>query len=500
MIPPGRSGRQSDPASRVRPSRPIPARPLNLLGSIAGALSRLTPGRGLGGRSAGAPGLYAADAGPFAARIGGAGNPYTLTEVYGTPGGGWATLAGGRVVDAYEINGQTGLAGNVALDVRQNDEGVYVFTFHRFPSSCSGALKVRVVEYCGPTIPDYTPVPGAAVTLTDGVSTWADTTDADGYVTFTGLPDHTTYSYTAAKAGFTTEAVTGLNLACSAFSMVGLYTPRLCLAVVGCVGGVPVVGAGVTITDPASGTTGSGTTGSDGRVCIDMPGVVIPAANASVPVGVAVSSPYAGLADASVTRVLRSAARCGDYEMVSVALGPAPGYTCCCPFGTPTPLHYSDDFGSCEIADGFGEYTFTCPCGADSVLCDAYGTRRTSDTYAKSIRVRIAVACAWHIHDAGTPGKIRFLVTRSWGALGFLKCDGTATHCNGWPSTDWDDPYGINYPNPGLSESADTDYVVDCDPGYAFSVSGSYGVVTTPSNPLPVASQDCAAAGFTLSS
>jgi hypothetical protein len=184
---------------RLVPNRPIPARPLRRLAELAEAASRRA-------------GPYAGEEGPhgqswrggedeaFPARLGGSANPYTGTEVYGTPGGGWTTLPGGRVVTVHETNGIAGLNTRV-VEVSQGGPDWYKATWNAFGTTAPVGCTVTVHLQDRAT---GAGIAGGAVTIRRlGVVVATGTTNASGDYAVGSLATGATFQVTIVYDGLT---------------------------------------------------------------------------------------------------------------------------------------------------------------------------------------------------------------------------------------------------------------------------------------------------------
>lgn len=396
-------------------------------------------------------------------------------------------------------------------------DGYWCAEYRGTPPTCATAtLTVRVVDGCSGL-----PISGATVTATGGGGPYTGTTDASGYVTLTVDP-FTSYTLHADYDGYRGGDRT-VSVACSGATTLALSLLTVCVAVTGCNGWAlgfgMIEGADVTVTETISGSTASGTTDADGRVCLQLQDVETPTSPTDLTLEVAVVGNHPGLADRTVTVPYAVRSRCGPsaawprpsgpQEDIVVGLDPAPGFVCCCPTGTPDTLFYSDDYGSCTavwdnaVGGWVGEYEFVCGCGADLEVCSGYGyVVLTSDPYAKAIRARIVIGCNAAFDGNAGHGLLRFNATRTWGYHQPFRCGGFSVppiDCPGFPSTSWDDPdrYGQ------LIETAltDVDDAAICE-GDPFSLNGTYHAVTATRHALTVAvdRQACSATSFTVSS
>lgn len=114
--------------------------------------------------------------------LSGSSSPYTGTEVYGTPGGGWANLLGAPTLTGiYEDNALSGLGGKV-VRVRPS-RGEWRFTYKR-----RGGCKTRLqIQGCKDSSvgQNYQPLPGASVAVSlAGNPVASGTTDGNGYFEF----------------------------------------------------------------------------------------------------------------------------------------------------------------------------------------------------------------------------------------------------------------------------------------------------------------------------
>ncbi len=116
---------------RVQPGKPISA---GILAGLAGGAMAASRRRGPGPATDGGgnPTWRRAGDGRFNARLGGKANPYDLTEVIGTPGGGWSDAPGGIVCQECfaEYNGIPNLGGQVIMGVRPAAPGGWKGTYH----------------------------------------------------------------------------------------------------------------------------------------------------------------------------------------------------------------------------------------------------------------------------------------------------------------------------------------------------------------------------------
>lgn len=244
----------------IRPGERIPARSLVRLAERTFRLGRSIVGGMLGQASVEAPRLFASPHEEFPAKLSGAANPYTFTEVYGTPGNSWAVVPTGRTGTCYERNGVTGL-NNKFVEVSRDTADAWRFTFRRKgTSSCTNSLCANILD-C--TL--AAGLQGATVTVTQGgVTVGTCVTDASGdcCVPINSASGTYTVSYTA--TGYQSQSQTVTVSSCSDVT-VNFHAPvitgaRVRFRVQGCdkasvgAGGCGVTSGTVTYTGPVSGS------------------------------------------------------------------------------------------------------------------------------------------------------------------------------------------------------------------------------------------------------
>jgi hypothetical protein len=122
--------------NKQKPGEPIKTRTINDMIDGVEGLSGLSTGQGFGGQ--GYQIAFQAD-GNFPAKLSGTASPYSFAEVYGTAGGAWAVLAGGRsgTTNAYEYNAKASLANKVVM-LKPHWPGAYKFSLPRKPAGSGG--------------------------------------------------------------------------------------------------------------------------------------------------------------------------------------------------------------------------------------------------------------------------------------------------------------------------------------------------------------------------
>lgn len=240
-------------ADHLRPPRPgeaIEARPLRRFLERCNALAKL--------RVTGSVGPDRMDA-----KLSGTGAPYTCTEQAGTASGNWADRAGGRVVPCYELNAQTGLAGQV-VPAWRDAAGVWRFEYARAGTGCTGTLSFTV-KGCGGLA-----LPGATVTAYDGPDNTypvlgTGTTDSAGHWTV-AITVAKTYAYRVEAAPRFDPATGTVAATCTTNAVVVTLSPATGYVCCPTLGGVQAIAKRLYMTTPYGLVTLDWTTAIPGTV------------------------------------------------------------------------------------------------------------------------------------------------------------------------------------------------------------------------------------------